>query len=57
MPKATKATVTRNASTGKFIVRKGDGTVSSHAAGKKAAKTVSASIQKNRDALKRLANR
>lgn len=57
MPKKNSATVARNASTGRFTVRKEGGSTSVHASGKKTPKVVSASISKNRDALKRLANR
>ena len=57
MPKKISATVSRSASSGKFTVRKDGGSTSVHASSKKEGKTVSASIAKNRDALKRLANR
>ena len=57
MPKNNTATVTRNAGSGRFTVRKEGGSVSTHSSGKKTPETVSSSISKNRDALKRLANR
>ncbi|WP_299410196.1 hypothetical protein [uncultured Roseobacter sp.] len=57
MPKNNSATVKRNASAGKFTVRKESGDVSVHASGEKTPRTVSSSISRNKDALKRLANR
>ena len=57
MAKKTTATVARNAKTGEFTVRKPGGEVTVLSTGKKTPKTVTASISKNRDALKRLADR
>ncbi|WP_195822163.1 hypothetical protein [Roseobacter sp. MH60115] len=57
MAKTHSATVARTADTGKFTLRKEGGDTSVHASGKKTPTVVSASISKNRDALKRLANR
>lgn len=57
MAKTHSATVARTADTGKFTLRKEGGDISVHASGKKTPTVVSASINKNRDALKRLANR
>ncbi|WP_298921939.1 hypothetical protein [uncultured Roseobacter sp.] len=57
MAKTNSATVARAARTGKFTVRKDGGDTSVHASGKKTPKVVRSSISKNRDALKRLANR
>lgn len=57
MPKKNSATISRSAISGKFTIRKDGGDASVHASSKKTPKTVSTSISKNRDALKRLANR
>lgn len=57
MAKTNSATVARSASKGKFTLRKEGGDTSVHASGKRTPKVVSTSISKNRDALKRLANR
>ncbi|NND42231.1 MAG: hypothetical protein HKO04_09155 [Silicimonas sp.] len=57
MGKKTTATVSRNAKAGKFTIRKSGGGITVLSSDKKTPKTVSASIGKNRDALKRLADR
>lgn len=57
MPKSSSAKVTRLSDSGKFTIRKEGGSTSVHSSGKKTPKTVSSTISKNRDALKRLANR
>lgn len=57
MAKTNSATVARTADTGKFTLRKEGGDTTVHASGKRTPKVVSSSIRKNRDALKRLANR
>lgn len=57
MTKKTTAKVERNAKTGRFTIVKDGGAKSDYAAGKTTPKTVSSSISKNRDALKRLADR
>ena len=57
MAKKTTATVARHAKTGEVTVRKPGGEVTVLSTGKKTPKTVTASISKNRDALKRLADR
>ena len=57
MPKTNSAKIQRNAASGRFTVHKEGGETSVHASGKKTPKTVSATISKNRDALKRLADR
>ncbi len=57
MAAKTSATVTRSPTAGKFTVRKEGGGTTEHSSGKNTPKTVSVSISKNRDALKRLADR
>lgn len=57
MIKKPTAKVSRSATSGRFTVRKEGGGTSVHSSGKKTPKTVSASIDKNRDALQRLADR
>ena len=57
MPKKISAAVVRSANSGKFTVRKTGGGTTVHSSDKKTPKTVTASINRNRDALKRLANR
>lgn len=57
MSAKSSATVKRTTATGQFSVRKESGSTSLHASGKETPKTVNTSINKNRDALQRLANR
>lgn len=57
MTKKTPATVSRNPKTGAFVVRSETGKMSHHSASKKTPGIVRSTISKNRDALKRLANR
>ena len=57
MHKKSTSKVARSAASGRCTVRKEGGNASVHSSGKETPKTVRSSIDKNRDALKRLANR
>jgi len=57
MSNKTTAKIARSSRSGQFTLRKSGGGASVHVANKRTPKTVSASISKNRDALKRLADR
>jgi len=57
MKKKSAATIQRHPKSGAFVVRKEGGETSAHKPGKNTPAAVSASLARNREALRRLANR